>query len=111
MVPYNGPHDEYLKLFKEAVEEKKISMHRLNDAATRILFVKLKLGLFEKQLEHWQAYIQFASLEFKKAAKKAPKKVAQSSRKIVKTPARKAAAKKTVPARRRAVKANPPAEA
>ncbi len=71
MVPYNGPHDEYLKLFKEAVEEKKISMHRLNDAATRILFVKLKLGLFEKQLEPWQAYIQFASLEFKKAAKKA----------------------------------------
>jgi beta-glucosidase len=42
MVPYNGPHEEYLKLFKEAVDEKKISMKRLDDAATRIIYVKLK---------------------------------------------------------------------
>ena len=47
MVPYNGPHEEYLNLFKEAVVEKKISMKRLNDAVTRIIYVKLKLGLYE----------------------------------------------------------------
>jgi beta-glucosidase len=71
MVPYNGPHEEYLKLFKEAVNEKSISMKRLDDAATRILYVKLKLGLFEKQFEPWQSFPKFASTEFKAAAKNA----------------------------------------
>jgi beta-glucosidase len=71
MVPYNGPHEEYLNLFKEAIDEKSISMKRLDDAATRIIYVKLKLGLFEKQFEPWQSYPKFASPEFKAAAKNA----------------------------------------
>jgi beta-glucosidase len=71
MVPYNGPHEEYLNLFKEAVSEKKISMKRLNDAVTRIIYVKLKLGLFEKQMNSWNEFPKFASVEFKNAAKNA----------------------------------------
>jgi beta-glucosidase len=71
MVPYNGPHEEYLNLFKEAIDEKSISMKRLNDAATRIIYVKLKLGLFENQFEPWQSFPKFASPEFKAAAKNA----------------------------------------
>jgi beta-glucosidase len=69
MVPYNGPHEEYLNLFKEAVSEKKISLKRLNDAVTRIIYVKLKLGLYEKQLIPWSEYPKFASNEFKNEAK------------------------------------------
>ena len=71
MVPYNGPHEEYLNLFKEALSEKKISMKRLNDAVTRIIYVKLKLGLFEKQMNSWNEFPKFASDEFKNAAKNA----------------------------------------
>ncbi len=71
MVPYNGPHEEYLSLFKEAIDEKKISMKRLDDAVTRIIYVKLMLGLYEKQFEPWQTFTQFASNEFKIAAKNA----------------------------------------
>ncbi len=71
MVPFNGPHEEYLNLFKEAVSEKKISMKRLNDAVTRIIYVKLKLGLFEKQMNSWNEFPKFASDEFKNAAKNA----------------------------------------
>lgn len=71
MVPYNGPHEEYLNLFREAVVEKKIPMKRLNDAVTRIIYVKLKLGLYEKQLIPWNAYPKFASDEFKNDAKNA----------------------------------------
>jgi beta-glucosidase len=71
MVPYNGPHEEYLNLFKEAISEKKISMKRLNDAVTRIIYVKLKLGLFEKQMNSWNEFPKFASDEFKNAAKNA----------------------------------------
>jgi beta-glucosidase len=71
MVPYNGPHDEYLKMFKEAIDEKKISMKRLDDAVTRIIYVKLMLGLYEKQFEPWQTFTQFASNEYKMSAKNA----------------------------------------
>jgi beta-glucosidase len=71
MVPYNGPHEEYLNLFKEAVSEKKISMKRLNDAVTRIIYVKLKLGLYEKQVIPWNEYPKFGSDAFKNEAKNA----------------------------------------
>ena len=71
MVPYNGPHEEYMRLFKEAVMEKKISLERLNDAATRILYVKLKLGIFENPYFPVKDYTQFGSAEFKMEAKKA----------------------------------------
>lgn len=71
MVPYNGPHEEYMRLFKEAVVEKKIDIKRLNDAATRIIYVKLKLGLFQQQLFPVKDYTKFASADFKQEAKNA----------------------------------------
>ena len=42
-----GNYREYLDLFHEAVIEGKISKTRLDDAVTRIIYAKLKLGLFE----------------------------------------------------------------
>lgn len=71
MVPYNGPHEEYLNLFKEAISEKKISLKRLNDAVTRIIYVKLKLGLYKKQFVPWNEYPKFGSNEYKNEAKNA----------------------------------------
>jgi beta-glucosidase len=71
MVPYYTTYSEYLKLFKEAVEEGRISKKRLDDAVARILFVKLKLGLYKKQVYNQEMYSKFGSQEFKNAAKQA----------------------------------------
>jgi beta-glucosidase len=71
MVPYYTTYSEYLKLFKEAVEEGRISKKRLDDAVARILFVKLKLGLYKKQVYNQEMYSKFGSQEFKIAAKQA----------------------------------------
>ena len=69
MVPYYTTYSEYLKLFKEAVEEGRISKKRLDDAVARILFVKLKLGLYKKQVYNQDLYSKFGSQEFKNAAR------------------------------------------
>ncbi len=69
MVPYYATYSEYLKLFKEAVEEGRISKKRLDDAVARILFVKLKLGLYKKQVYNQDLYSKFGSQEFKNAAR------------------------------------------
>jgi beta-glucosidase len=71
MVPYYTKYSEYLKLFKEAVEEGRISKKRLDDAVSRILFVKLKLGLYKKQVYNQDLYSKFGSQEFKNAARAA----------------------------------------
>ncbi len=68
MVPEYADGKEYLQLFEEAVNEKKISKKRLNDAATRIVYVKLKLGLFENPIFPLEDYKEFASKDFKKSA-------------------------------------------
>lgn len=71
MVPYYTTYSEYLNLFKEAVEEGRISKKRLDDAVARILFVKLKLGLYKKQVYNPEMYSKFGSQEFKTTAKQA----------------------------------------
>lgn len=49
MVPNNPQYMEYCNAMKSAFSKKRISKKRLDDAVTRILRVKLALGLFEKQ--------------------------------------------------------------
>lgn len=71
MVPYFGNYKEYLDLFEEAVNEKKISKKRLDDAVSRIIYVKLKLGLFEKPSFPIDLYTNFGSKEFQATAKQA----------------------------------------
>ena len=71
MVPEYADGKEYLKLFKEAVDEKLISKKRLNDAVTRIVYTKLKLGLFKNPIFPIENYSEFASEEHKNSAQKA----------------------------------------
>lgn len=71
MVPYNPQYKEYCTLLKEAVNEKKISEERLNDAVSRILRAKYALGLFENQLYPAATYPDFGSSSFKLAAQHA----------------------------------------
>ena len=68
MVPEYKDGKEYLKLFQEAMDEKLISKKRLNDAVTRIVYTKLKLGLFENPIYDLDSYTEFASKEHKKSA-------------------------------------------
>jgi beta-glucosidase len=70
-VPYNPQYKEYCTLLKEAVNEKKISEERLNDAVRRILRAKYALGLFENQLYPAATYPDFGSSAFKLAAQHA----------------------------------------
>jgi len=46
MVPYN--FKEYIQYLKELVNEKRVSVERIDDAVRRILTAKFELGLFEK---------------------------------------------------------------
>jgi beta-glucosidase len=71
MVPYYGNYREYLDLFHEAVVEGKISKTRLDDAITRIIYAKLKLGLFETPMYPLDQYPDFGSKEFQATAKQA----------------------------------------
>ena len=55
MVPNAPQYIEYCNLMKEAINEGSISMQRLDDAVSRILRVKLILGLYDKnQNEYFQ---------------------------------------------------------
>jgi hypothetical protein len=66
-----GNYREYLDLFHEAVIEGKISKNRLDDAVTRIIYAKLKLGLFETPMYPLDQYPDFGSKEFQATAKQA----------------------------------------
>lgn len=68
MVPYSPQYKEYCKLMITAVEKGKISEERLDDAVSRILRVKLTLGLFEKDMNQAKDYSKFGSQEFKDIA-------------------------------------------
>jgi beta-glucosidase len=68
MVP-NSPHyQKYVKLMTEAVNEKEISIERLDDAVRRILRVKMSVGLFDKKMNQAKKYPNFGSQEFKDQA-------------------------------------------
>ncbi|MGF1635737.1 MAG: glycoside hydrolase family 3 N-terminal domain-containing protein [Cyclobacteriaceae bacterium] len=65
MVPYNFDFADYLIAL---VNEGEVPMSRINDAVRRILWVKVKLGLFEKPNTHPDDYPLFGGEEFAKAA-------------------------------------------
>lgn len=60
MVPYNFEFADHLI---DLVNKGEVSMERINDAVSRILRVKMLLGLFEKPLTLHADYPQFASAE------------------------------------------------
>jgi beta-glucosidase len=65
MDPYSVDFCIYLK---ELVEEGKVSMERIDDAVSRILRLKYRLGLFETPNTGAQGYEKFASKEFEQKA-------------------------------------------
>ena len=65
MVPYEVSFCTYLK---ELVEEGKVSMARIDDAVSRVLRLKYRLGLFDNPYRDIRKYDQFASPEFASVA-------------------------------------------
>lgn len=61
MVPYEVSFCTYLK---ELVDEGKVSMSRINDAVSRVLRLKYRLGLFDNPYWDIRKYDKFASPEF-----------------------------------------------
>lgn len=60
MTPYDY---EFCTLLKELVEEGKVPMSRIDDAVSRIIRLKLRLGLFEKPTSDFKKYPLFGSEE------------------------------------------------
>lgn len=61
MEPYNT---DFCDLLKELVEEGSVPMSRIDDAASRVLRIKYRLGLFENPVTHAADYPKFACEEF-----------------------------------------------
>jgi beta-glucosidase len=68
MVPLSPQYQEYCTIMVNAVKSGKISMERLDDAVQRILYVKSKLGLFERPVPTFENYPKFGSAEFQQAS-------------------------------------------
>ena len=68
MVPLSPQYQEYCAIMVNAVKSGKISMERLDDAVRRILYVKSKLGLFERPVPTFENYPKFGSVEFQQAS-------------------------------------------
>jgi beta-glucosidase len=64
MVPFK--YEEFADLLIDLVKSGEVSEERINDAVTRILYVKKKLGLWETPITHYEGYNKFAGDEFKK---------------------------------------------
>ncbi len=71
MVPNAPDYETYCKLMLEAVEDGSIPQDRLDDAVRRILRVKFRAGLFEKNQNQLKKYPNFGSQEFKNKAEQA----------------------------------------
>jgi len=65
MIPYNFKFCEYLV---ELVNEGEVSMSRIDDAVSRILKLKLELGLFETPNTYQKDYTEFGGMYFKRLA-------------------------------------------
>ncbi len=68
MVPLAPQYQEYCNLLKEAIEEGRISIERIDDAVRRILRVKLISGLYEKNMGNAKKYPKFGSDEHRELA-------------------------------------------
>ena len=66
MIPNN--YVEFCTLLKELVDEGQVSMARIDEAATRILKLKLDLNLFETPNTYLKDYPEFHSKKFQKAS-------------------------------------------
>ncbi len=66
MIPIN--YKEFCTLLTELVNEGQVPMSRIDDAATRVVAVKLKLNLFDVPNTYAKDYPQFNSKEFRKAS-------------------------------------------
>ena len=63
------PNDvEFCTLLKELVDEGKVPMSRIDDAVSRIIRLKLRLGLFDMPDTNYKNYPRFASQEFAQSA-------------------------------------------
>ncbi|NPD47313.1 MULTISPECIES: glycoside hydrolase family 3 N-terminal domain-containing protein [unclassified Lentimicrobium] len=65
MVPYNFKFCDYLI---ELVNEGEVPMSRIDDAVTRILKLKMELGLFETPNTYQKDYTEFGGMYFKRLA-------------------------------------------
>ena len=68
MTPYDFRFADTLKTL---VEKGDVPMSRINDAVSRILTVKMELGLFEKPLTHPEEYPDFGSPKFQTLTRQA----------------------------------------
>lgn len=66
MIPYN--YKEFCDLLTVLVNEGQVPMSRIDDAATRVLTVKIKLGLFETPNTYTKDYPEFNSKAFQQAS-------------------------------------------
>lgn len=66
MIPYN--YKEFCDLLTELVDEGAVPMSRIDDAATRVILMKLKLNLFNVPNTYRNDYPEFNSKEFRQAS-------------------------------------------
>lgn len=67
MDPYST---DFCDLLKELVDEGKVGMDRINDAASRVVRMKVRLGLFDEPNTKWTDYPDFGSEAFAQTALK-----------------------------------------
>ena len=68
MEPYKC---DFCTLLKELVEEGKVPMSRIDDAASRVIRLKYRLGLFDRPDTYLKDYPEFASKDHAEAALRA----------------------------------------
>ncbi len=66
MIPFD--YKEFCTLLTELVNEGEVPMSRIDDAATRVIALKLKLNLFDVPNTYREKYPEFNSKEFQKAS-------------------------------------------
>ena len=66
MIPYD--YEQYCRFLLELVNEGEVSIERINDAVSRILKLKLDLGLFENPITDFSKYEEFGSKKHKELA-------------------------------------------
>tara|TARA_S200000501_G_scaffold378818_1_gene443944 strand:+ start:973 stop:3270 length:2298 start_codon:yes stop_codon:yes gene_type:complete len=69
MIPYN--YEQFCKLLVTLVKEGEVSMKRIDDAVSRILRLKIELGLFDNPVTNYNNYEDFGSVKHHQLAYKA----------------------------------------